>query len=151
MTLFLLFCNIPIECCSETKTYYLCSVESFNRHIESVFALSLTENVEVFKDKGATNSTHFLFRARQEGNILIHSSSVYLFKCGVLQRRLFLFRFFHNLRLDKRNQLHTFFLYLPTVSGAARYNVIYYEKIIRIDSARIVYVRCNVRSTEKFG
>ena len=28
------------------------------RHVESVFALSLTENVEVFNNNGTTNSTH---------------------------------------------------------------------------------------------
>ena len=59
------------------------------------------------KEKGWTNSTHFLFRLWQERVLRVHTP--YLFKCGVL-RRLFSLRSFHNLHVDKRNQLHTFFL-----------------------------------------
>ena len=33
-----------------------------NIFVESVFALSLRENVEVFDNNRTTNSTHFLFR-----------------------------------------------------------------------------------------
>lgn len=56
-----------------------------------------------------------MYRARKEGNILLPFLFVYLLKCGVLQRRLFDLGSYHNLLTDKRNQLHTFFLYLPTV------------------------------------
>lgn len=61
------------------------------------------------KEKGWTNGTHFLLRLWQ-GRVL-RTRTPYLFKCGVL-RRLFSLRSFHNLHVDKRNQLHTFFLQL---------------------------------------
>lgn len=61
------------------------------------------------KEKGWTNGTHFLLRLWQ-GRVL-RTRTPYLFKCGVL-RRLFSLRSFHNLYVDKRNQLHTFFLQL---------------------------------------
>ena len=37
-----------------------------------------------------------------------------LYRCGVL-RRLFLHRSFHNLHTDKRDRLHTFCLFTPTI------------------------------------
>lgn len=77
-------------------------------HITKVFSLlSLIENVEVFKTERQTNSTHFLY-----SYVALHDPCIYLilFKCGVLHR-LFQFGSFHNLRLDKRNQLRTFFFY----------------------------------------
>ena len=87
-------------------------VISYDEHIlVKVFSLlSLIENVEVFKTEGQTNGTHFLY-----SYVALHVLCMYLilFKCGVLHR-LFQFRSFHNLRLDKRNQLHTFFLLLNT-------------------------------------
>lgn len=42
--------------------------------------------------------------------------SPYLFRCGVLHR-LFQLRYFHNLLTDKRNQLHTFFVYINQPFG----------------------------------
>ena len=36
------------------------SCRASGRHTESVFALSSSENVEVFDNNGTTNSTHFL-------------------------------------------------------------------------------------------
>ena len=64
---------------------------------ESVFALSLLENVEVFEYKGTTNNTHILF-----SYVAAHVLCIYpiLFKCGVLYR-LFLYRSFHNLLTNK--------------------------------------------------
>ena len=35
-----------------------------SRHIESVFALSLIENVAIFDEERTTDNTHFLFRSR---------------------------------------------------------------------------------------
>ena len=70
------------------------------RHTESVFALSLTENVEVFKNNGTTNSTHSCLDYVVRVCYTLHAS--YLFECGVLYR-LSLLRSFHNLQLDKRN------------------------------------------------
>ena len=61
-----LFCDIPFECCSFTKkNLHLYSdwvdLYSIRYIIESVFALSLSENVEVFNDNRTTDNTHFLF------------------------------------------------------------------------------------------
>lgn len=45
----------------QCENYFLfLSCRASGRHIESVFALSSSENVEVFDNNGTTNSTHFL-------------------------------------------------------------------------------------------
>ncbi len=61
-----LFCDIPFECCSLTKYFiylYLDWVDLYSiRYImESVFALCLSENVEVFNDNRTTDNTHSLY------------------------------------------------------------------------------------------
>ena len=69
------------------------------RHVESVFALSLTENVEVFNNNGTNEQHSFLFRLWPR---CVYADTPYLFECGVLHR-LSLLRSFHNLQLDRRN------------------------------------------------
>lgn len=45
----------------QCENYFLfLSCRASGRYIESVFALSSSENVEVFDNNGTTNSTHFL-------------------------------------------------------------------------------------------
>ena len=79
-------------------------------YCESVFRKSFSENVVVFLIRGmARNNTHF----RIDTSGRAHSSCPnipYLSECGVLCR-LFLIRSYHNLQKDKRNLLHTFFLF----------------------------------------
>ena len=60
------FCDIPFECCSFTKIFpHLYSdwvdLHSIRYIVESVFARSLSENVEVFKDNRTTDNTHSLY------------------------------------------------------------------------------------------
>ena len=78
------------------------------KHTESVFALSLTENVEVFKVAGQRTA---LISCLDHGQgAFCVPDTPYLFKCGVLHHRLLLLGSFHNLPLDRRNRLHTFYL-----------------------------------------
>ena len=91
--------------------FYLCSMQRRKcvkqTYLMKVFSQSLIENVEVFISKRTTNSTHFLY-----SYVAVRFLRTYpiLSKCGV-SYRLFLLGSFHNLRLDKRNQLHTFCFY----------------------------------------
>ena len=48
-------------CTFENKLLYLRCSPRIADILESVFALSYYENVEVFKTEGYTNSTHFLY------------------------------------------------------------------------------------------
>ena len=63
-------CNTPqFECCLK-KISYICAVFRSNPetiHIESVFALSLTGNVEVFNNNGTNERHSFLFRLCGKG------------------------------------------------------------------------------------
>ena len=63
-------CNTPqFECCLK-KISYICAVFRSNplgRHTESVFALSLTENVAVFKRIKDNEQHSFLFRLCGKG------------------------------------------------------------------------------------
>ena len=55
-------------------------------HIESVFALSFQENVEVFNEsKDTTDNTHSCYR---QGEVCPngHACAPYLYECGVLHR-----------------------------------------------------------------
>lgn len=74
---------------------------------ESVFALSLIENVAIFYEERTTNSTHSLFSYASSTicTCIPYYSSVGYCIVYSLQVR-------HNLQLDRRNQLHTFFLWL---------------------------------------
>ena len=78
-------------------------------HMESVFALSLHENVAVFNESRTTNSTHFLFRLWQRDTFSVPIPHIY---SSVGYCVVYLIRVCHNLHVDKRNQLHTFFLLL---------------------------------------
>ena len=73
---------------SETKKFP--TFESSNaalvvddRHTESVFALSSSENVEVFDNNGTTNSTHFLLAYGKAYFVRLYPISI---KCGVSYR-----------------------------------------------------------------
>ena len=105
---------LTVSVCSWRKNSYFCGawVAPLSRHIGKCFRfLSLRENVEVFKCKRTTNSTHFLFRCWQ--GCVLHPYIPYLFKCGVLHR-LFLYRSFHNLHVDTRNSApHFLFAHNP--------------------------------------
>lgn len=94
---------------SETKKFP--TFESSNaalvvddRHTESVFALSLTENVAVFQKVRGQRTA--LISCLDHGPVYSLRRTPYLFECGVL-RRLFLHGFCYNLPLDRRNHLHT--------------------------------------------
>ncbi|GEM_PF-7089937 len=50
----------------QSENYFLLlSRRLAGRHIESVFALSLIENVAIFYEERTTDNTHFLFRSWQ--------------------------------------------------------------------------------------
>ena len=88
------------------------SVSLFLRtYLRKCFSLLfLYGNVEVFSTRGQTNSTHLLC-----SYAAMHGLCIYpiLSKCGALYR-LFQFRSFHNLRLDKRKSTpHFLCLYTP--------------------------------------
>ncbi len=52
---------IPHECCSFVKIiFYLCFVKRLTDILESVFALSLIENVAIFYEERTTDNTHLL-------------------------------------------------------------------------------------------
>ena len=94
------------------KFLYICNAESFcswrTYFIESVFAHSLLENVEVFKSGGGTNNTHFLFRLWRGCNSCI-PIPISIQVWGIAS--FIPLGSFHNLLTDKRNQLHTFCFY----------------------------------------
>ena len=72
--------------------------------------LFLYGNVEVFSTRGQTNSTHLLC-----SYAAMHGLCIYpiLSKCGALHR-LFLYRSFHNLHINKRKSTpHFLCLYIP--------------------------------------
>lgn len=59
--LFGVICDCFYMSVVQCENYFLfLSCRASGRHIESVFALSSSENVEVFDNNGTTNSTHFL-------------------------------------------------------------------------------------------
>ena len=83
----------------------LCS-NALGRHIESVFALSLSGKCGSFSvSNGTTNSTHSLFRS-MAGCAVLRVDTPYLFRCGVLRRLLLLSGLSTTFHVDKRNQLH---------------------------------------------
>ncbi|WP_418206348.1 hypothetical protein, partial [Barnesiella intestinihominis] len=59
------------------------SCRASGRHTESVFALSSSENVEVFDNNGTTNSTHFLLAYGKAYFVRLYPISI---KCGVSYR-----------------------------------------------------------------
>lgn len=85
--------------------FLLLSRRVTGRHIESVFTLSLIENVAIFNEERAMDNTHFLYR--YSSGIFFAWKWSYLFKCGVIVSSISL-RVRHNLQLDRRNRLHTF-------------------------------------------
>lgn len=71
----------------QCENYFLfLSCRASGRHTESVFALSSSENVEVFDNNGTTNSTHFLLAYGKAYFVRLYPISI---KCGVLHLRLF--------------------------------------------------------------
>ena len=107
---------------SETKKFP--TFESSNaalavddRHTESVFALSLTENVAVFQKVRGQRTA--LISCLDHGPVHFLRRTPYLFECGVL-RRLFLHGFCYNLPLDRRNHLHTLLYYKQPMGDVRR-------------------------------
>ena len=105
------FEQYPCECCPFEKLLRHLSCQavmpSCITYCESVFRKSLIENVVVFLTNGRTEQ-HSL-RVDSWDRYILYLDTPYLFECGVLCR-LFLVRSFHNLHVDKRSQLHTFFI-----------------------------------------
>ena len=78
-------------------------------HIESVFALSESENVAVFKRIKDNEQHSFLFRLCGQGGPHIYSSVGY---CIV-----YLIRVRHNLQIDRRNNLTLSLFYIDSAMG----------------------------------
>ena len=103
-------CNVPQECCSFRKLFLilLCRRCYFlDRHIESVFALSL---LKMWKFSEVRDIRTALISCVAMCDYALLCIISILSKCGALYR-LFQFGSFHNLRLSRRIQLHTFFFF----------------------------------------
>ena len=67
--------------------------------------------MEIFWSKGYSNSTHFLYSYVAVRILRTYPHTIQVW--GIVS--FILLRVFHNLQQINGNQLHTFFLYLPTV------------------------------------
>ena len=98
---------LTLECCFQKTFSNLVGSSghpAWHIHIESVFALSFQENVEVFKVTGQNGQHSFLFRLWQGAlYLLVRRYSISIRVWGIAS--LSLLRSFHNLLEDTRNSL----------------------------------------------
>ena len=95
----------------EDNTYRKCL------HIESVFALSESENVAVFKRIKDNEQHSFLFRLCGKGILYPAIPHIY---SSVGYCIVYLIRVSHNLLLDKRNNLTLSLFYIDSTMGLSR-------------------------------
>ena len=85
----ILYSNTSLSACLFCENIFLSlPCQAIDRHIESVFALSLIENVAIFHEERTTNGTHFLFGS-WTGHILRARYSISIQVWGIASFILF--------------------------------------------------------------
>ena len=113
-----------------------------SRHIESVFAV-LTKKSDSFKKQKDIRTTPISCIVMCDYAFL--GIYLILFKCGALYR-LFLLGFCQNLLRDKREKLHTFFLYIThRIGDATVKNLNYYEESLPFISVFVALLLSSCR------
>ena len=99
---------------------YICHADNQQTSFKKVFSHVLCGKCGSFQNRRINEQHSSLYDPKW----LCHSYAYTLsYECGVLER-LFLFRSYHNLPQDKRNQPHTFLLYNHTFLVAGMFSMV---------------------------